>query len=61
MTVESKLPILTKEKKKELIDDVVRNGERVLDPDFKTLEEYLEKNPLDGGAIMNLKDVGQNN
>jgi hypothetical protein len=61
MGIESELPILTKEKKEELIDDVERNGGRVLDPDFKTLEEYLERNPLDRGAITNLKGAGGNN
>ena len=51
MTVESKLPnVLTEEKKEELINDIVRNGGKVSDPDFKSLEEYLERNPLERGA-----------
>lgn len=47
MTVELKLPVLTKEKKEELIDNIIRNGAKVMDPDFKSLEEYLKRNPLE--------------
>lgn len=37
--------ILTDEKKEELRIHIERNDGRVVDPDFKELEDYLEKNP----------------
>lgn len=47
MRVESQTEILSPKLKAELIKDVVRNGGRVTDPEFKSLEEYLTRNPAE--------------